>query len=419
MREARPAKAGIRKRRFPEVPGGDDRAPRARRATGSPAACACPSRCPASAGGRATARRACSGFAERVAPPCPHFGACGGCALQHAVGRLGSPSGKPRPSCGRWRRAGSRRRDPADADLAAALAAAGGVRRPAHAEGGGGRLSRPAVGGLVESPECLVVRPEILAARPALAAAAALAASRSGVLRLTVTERAGGARRRGGRRARARRRAAGAAGGGWRRRLIWRGFPGPARRWRRAGRRFRRWARRGWCRRRGVPAGDRGGRGGAGRGGARGGGRGGAGGRSLRRLRHLHAAAGGRRRGAGGGGGRGDGRRRWARGGGGRRGCGGSTTVARDSSAGRCWRRRSAGFDAVVIDPPRAGAEAQSRELAALGGRRVIAAVSCDPASFARDARLLVDGGFRLDWVQPVDQFRWSGHVELAACFSR
>ena len=45
----------------------------------------------------------------------------------------------------------------------------------------------------------------------------------------------------------------------------------------------------------------------------------------------------------------------------------------------------------------------------------MIAAVSCDPATFARDAAILVAGGYRLDWVQPVDQFRWSGHVELAA----
>lgn len=75
-------------------------------------------------------------------------------------------------------------------------------------------------------------------------------------------------------------------------------------------------------------------------------------------------------------------------------------------------------LDAVAIDPPRAGAEAQSRALAA-SSVPVIAAVSCDPATFARDARILVDGGYRLDWVQPVDQFRWSGHVELAARFSR
>ena len=75
-------------------------------------------------------------------------------------------------------------------------------------------------------------------------------------------------------------------------------------------------------------------------------------------------------------------------------------------------------FDAVVIDPPRAGAEAQCRELAR-SRVPLVAAVSCDPATFARDAAILTAGGYRLDWMQPVDQFRWSGHVELAARFSR
>jgi len=77
-----------------------------------------------------------------------------------------------------------------------------------------------------------------------------------------------------------------------------------------------------------------------------------------------------------------------------------------------------AGFEAVVIDPPRAGAEAQSHALAA-SAVPTVAAVSCDPATFARDARILVDGGYRLVRVQPIDQFRWSGHVELAALFRR
>ena len=77
-----------------------------------------------------------------------------------------------------------------------------------------------------------------------------------------------------------------------------------------------------------------------------------------------------------------------------------------------------ASFDAVVIDPPRAGARAQAEALAASAVPR-IAAVSCNPATFARDARFLIDGGYRLDWVQPIDQFRWSPHVELAAAFSR
>jgi len=75
------------------------------------------------------------------------------------------------------------------------------------------------------------------------------------------------------------------------------------------------------------------------------------------------------------------------------------------------------GFDAVVIDPPRAGAEAQVRELAA-ARVPVIAMVSCNPVTFARDARILTEAGYGLDWVQPVDQFRWSTHLELAARLS-
>ena len=75
-------------------------------------------------------------------------------------------------------------------------------------------------------------------------------------------------------------------------------------------------------------------------------------------------------------------------------------------------------FDAVVIDPPRAGAAAQVAELAQ-SQVPVIAHVSCNPVTFARDARALSAGGYRLDWVQVVDQFRWSVHVELMARFSR
>ncbi|HXG99801.1 MAG TPA: class I SAM-dependent RNA methyltransferase [Sphingomicrobium sp.] len=77
-----------------------------------------------------------------------------------------------------------------------------------------------------------------------------------------------------------------------------------------------------------------------------------------------------------------------------------------------------AAFDAVVLDPPRAGAIEQVKQLAASSVPR-IAYVSCNPATFARDAELLVAGGYSLDWVQPVGQFRWSTHVELAACFTR
>jgi 23S rRNA (uracil1939-C5)-methyltransferase len=75
-------------------------------------------------------------------------------------------------------------------------------------------------------------------------------------------------------------------------------------------------------------------------------------------------------------------------------------------------------FAAVILDPPRAGAKEQAPLLAASSVPR-IAYVSCNPATFARDARLLVDGGYRLDWVRPVGQFRWSTHVELAACFEK
>jgi 23S rRNA (uracil1939-C5)-methyltransferase len=75
-------------------------------------------------------------------------------------------------------------------------------------------------------------------------------------------------------------------------------------------------------------------------------------------------------------------------------------------------------FDAVVLDPPRAGAEQQCIALAASTVKR-IAFVSCNPATFARDAKMLAGGGYSLDWVRPVGQFRWSTHVELAAAFSR
>lgn len=75
-------------------------------------------------------------------------------------------------------------------------------------------------------------------------------------------------------------------------------------------------------------------------------------------------------------------------------------------------------FDAVVIDPPRAGALAQMQQLAQSTVPR-IAAVSCNPATFVRDAKILTGAGYSLDWVQVVDQFRWSTHVELAAQFTK
>ena len=75
------------------------------------------------------------------------------------------------------------------------------------------------------------------------------------------------------------------------------------------------------------------------------------------------------------------------------------------------------GFSGAVIDPPRAGAEAQTATLAR-SKIPVIAAVSCNPVTFARDAKTLIAAGYRLDWVQVIDQFRWSTHVELVARFS-
>lgn len=74
--------------------------------------------------------------------------------------------------------------------------------------------------------------------------------------------------------------------------------------------------------------------------------------------------------------------------------------------------------DVAVFDPPRAGAAEQAAELASSKVARVIG-VSCNPATFARDARVLIDAGFRLERVLPVDQFLWSPHIELVGVFSR
>lgn len=75
-------------------------------------------------------------------------------------------------------------------------------------------------------------------------------------------------------------------------------------------------------------------------------------------------------------------------------------------------------IDVAVFDPPRAGAAEQAAELARSRVARVIG-VSCNPATFGRDARILIDAGFRLERVLPVDQFLWSPHVELVGVFGR
>lgn len=94
------------------------------------------------------------------------------------------------------------------------------------------------------------------------------------------------------------------------------------------------------------------------------------------------------------------------------------TTEIRDLARRPLLADELARFDAVVIDPPRAGAEAQARALAA-SGVPVVAWVACDPVTFARDARIMAAGGYDLTHVEVVDQFRWSPHVELTAAFRK
>jgi 23S rRNA (uracil1939-C5)-methyltransferase len=75
-------------------------------------------------------------------------------------------------------------------------------------------------------------------------------------------------------------------------------------------------------------------------------------------------------------------------------------------------------FDAVVFDPPRAGAEAQAKQFAKSNVKTIVA-VSCDPASFARDAQILLGGGYKLKSLNAVDQFKWTSHVEIVGTFIR
>ncbi len=75
-------------------------------------------------------------------------------------------------------------------------------------------------------------------------------------------------------------------------------------------------------------------------------------------------------------------------------------------------------YDAVVFDPPRAGAEFQCRELARSAVKK-IAAVSCNPLTLARDLAILVEGGYRITGVTPIDQFLWTSHVEVVATLEK
>lgn len=90
--------------------------------------------------------------------------------------------------------------------------------------------------------------------------------------------------------------------------------------------------------------------------------------------------------------------------------------VARDLFKNPVLAQELKPYDAVVLDPPRAGAAAQIREIAA-SDVPVVSYVSCSPQSFAKDAAQLIQAGYRMSPVVAVDQFRWSAHVELAACF--
>jgi 23S rRNA (uracil1939-C5)-methyltransferase len=94
------------------------------------------------------------------------------------------------------------------------------------------------------------------------------------------------------------------------------------------------------------------------------------------------------------------------------------TTEARDLERAPLTFQELKAYDAVVFDPPRAGAKAQSEMLAKARVKRIVA-VSCNPTTFARDARTLVDGGYDLAAITVVDQFIWSPHVELVAEFRR
>lgn len=96
----------------------------------------------------------------------------------------------------------------------------------------------------------------------------------------------------------------------------------------------------------------------------------------------------------------------------------GVTAEARDLVRRPLLAEEMKRIDVVVFDPPRAGALEQSREIARSGVARAVG-VSCNPATFARDAKVLIDAGFRLARVLPVDQFLWSPHIELVGVFER
>lgn len=94
------------------------------------------------------------------------------------------------------------------------------------------------------------------------------------------------------------------------------------------------------------------------------------------------------------------------------------TAEARDLDSNPLTPKDLDGFDGVVFDPPRAGAQSQAEQLAESYVETVVA-VSCNPATFARDARILIEGDYEMGTILPVDQFPYTGHVELVAVFRR
>ena len=95
------------------------------------------------------------------------------------------------------------------------------------------------------------------------------------------------------------------------------------------------------------------------------------------------------------------------------------TTEVRDLFRNPMLPEDLTSFDAAVIDPPRAGAQAQVAQLIQAPNLTTVAFVSCNPGTFARDAATLTQAGWRMGPVTVVDQFRWSAHVELVAAFHR
>jgi 23S rRNA (uracil1939-C5)-methyltransferase len=94
------------------------------------------------------------------------------------------------------------------------------------------------------------------------------------------------------------------------------------------------------------------------------------------------------------------------------------TSEQRDLFKKPVTAKELAGFDAAIINPPRVGAKEQTKELAA-SGVSTIAMISCNPATFTRDAKMLKEAGFSLASVRGLDQFVWSPHLEIAAVFKR